>query len=379
MTKCLFMYTFIFFMWHSYNSLGTVLNEYEMLLDDMCDNDNRTTDIKDSAKYMSNRPSRKMIARREAFYEAIKVGVAVPVLKIIMNHENAGFFAYMTFALNQLLYAEQHNFFPVIFFGRYSGCEHCESNGSCDLCGTNAYFDEEHGNNSWEYFFKQPGLISFSEIEALRQSGANITIHTLPDLLLWNLHLRDPNSVYTHGYGFYEDADPKTFYYDHRWFQSRRLLAHELINDYVRLEPSMAARLRAMLPAAITPRTLGLHIRATDKGIWGGARKVSDCARRRPCAWRVGLARGWRVGLARGWRGASLLEERLVLIGSRFRARPAALHSAKAIIQPAIYPPGADAPSEAAGVDEPSAARPARIVRCRVPDGAGPARTGPAS
>ena len=225
--------------------------------------------------FKSRYPSRKMIARRDAFVASLQIGVDIGVLKIIMNHENAGFFAYLTFALNQILYAEQNGLFPVVFFGPTSGCYDCAKTGTCDLCGSNAFYDKQYGENSWDYFFEQPGLISLSHIESLQRNGSNITIHVLSDLVLWNIHLREPNAIFTHGYGFYEEADPKTLYYDHDWFESRRGLAHSIMSDYIRFKPRIRARVEKMLlKMRQAPCTLGVHIRATDKGIWGGARKV---------------------------------------------------------------------------------------------------------
>merc|ERR1711968_184904 len=39
------------------------------------------------------------------------------VLAITVNHGGAGLFAWLLFALNQLMYAEKHNFVPFIDFG----------------------------------------------------------------------------------------------------------------------------------------------------------------------------------------------------------------------------------------------------------------------
>src|SRR5262245_976569 len=37
------------------------------------------------------------------------------VLICKINHRNAGFFAYLTFVFNQLVYCEKHNYLPVIY------------------------------------------------------------------------------------------------------------------------------------------------------------------------------------------------------------------------------------------------------------------------
>lgn len=248
------------------------LSDFRRLLNLTCSKIN-TQDL--FLVFQSKHPSHKMIAYREAFFKSVHSGTTVNVLKIIMNHENAGFFAYVTFALNQILYAEQYGFFPVVSFGPTSGCHDCEKNRTCDLCGTNAYYDQNYGENTWEYYFEQPGLVSLSQIEGLQRNGSNIKIHTLSNPILWNIHLREPNAIYTHGYGFFEDADPKTFYYDHGWFQNKRVLAHSVLSDYVRFQPKFRLRVEAMLlKLQQFPCLLGVHIRATDKGIWGGARKV---------------------------------------------------------------------------------------------------------
>ena len=102
--------------------------------------------------------ARRAFRLRRALLEAVAVGCRVEVLKIVINHSNAGLFAYITFALNQLLYAEQHGLFPVVFFGATSGCG--VVGGDASACGPNAYYDEASGPNMWEYYFEQPGNVS---------------------------------------------------------------------------------------------------------------------------------------------------------------------------------------------------------------------------
>ena len=55
-------------------------------------------------------------------------------LRIRMNHSNAGFFAYLTFALNQILHAERRGLRPVVCFGPWSGN------------GPNAFHDSDRGD-----------------------------------------------------------------------------------------------------------------------------------------------------------------------------------------------------------------------------------------
>ena len=143
--------------------------------------------------------ARRAFVLRRALLEAVAQGVHVRVLKIVINHNNAGFFAYVTFALNQLLYAEQQGaaicriswsrlnesarkrremaaqvylrwlrlragYFPVVFFGATSGCDAPPLSDEGASCGPNAYYDETAGPNMWEYYFEQPGGLSLEEI-----------------------------------------------------------------------------------------------------------------------------------------------------------------------------------------------------------------------
>ena len=126
----------------------------------------------------------------------------------------------------------------------------------------------------WEYFFEQPGQVSTEEIEQLQQQGANISVGSLGAAELWHLHLHERLGVFTHAYGFFEDADDKTGHHDEVWWREKVVLAHRLIQDYIALRaPVLEAAVHAV---ADLPRfTVGVHIRGTDKGIWGGARKVN--------------------------------------------------------------------------------------------------------
>jgi hypothetical protein len=56
-------------------------------------------------------------------------------LVISINHSHAGFFAYVNFVLNQLLYAERKGLAPVVYFGPRSGG------------GPNAFHDARRGEN----------------------------------------------------------------------------------------------------------------------------------------------------------------------------------------------------------------------------------------
>ena len=91
-----------------------------------------------------------------------------------MNHGSAGFFAYMLFVVNQLLFAKRNGVPAFVDFGEctVNGHDHYASGGR------NLYYDAQHGPNMWNYFF-----------ESLQPSPPpNAEVRTLSSRMLWRLH-----------------------------------------------------------------------------------------------------------------------------------------------------------------------------------------------
>ena len=90
-----------------------------------------------------------------------KVPAGRKVLLIRMNHSNAGLFAQVTFALNQLRHCEDTGQFPVVWYGAQSED------------GPNAFFDPQR----------------------------------LPSPMLWYQHKGEPRSVFNYPYGMHKGIE----------------------------------------------------------------------------------------------------------------------------------------------------------------------------
>ena len=176
-------------------------------------------------------------------------------LIITINHPYAGFFAYVNFALNQLIYAEQHSLSPVVYFGPQSGD------------GPNAYFDAGVGDNMWDYYFEPVATLTYADIERrLSDPDDPLTLDDLTTLSveeLWRIHEAEPESIYPYPHGIHSDK----FKSDPGWYSKQRARAHYIINKYVRIKPHILAKVDAFEREYFAGnRVLGIHMRGTDKG-----------------------------------------------------------------------------------------------------------------
>lgn len=178
--------------------------------------------------------------------------VARDVLVIRMNHCNAGFFAQVQFAINQIRYAEAKRMIPVVYFGRDS------------LDGPNAYYEESAGPNVWEYYFEPVARLTLDEARDLtRRTGRRLL--TLNYWELWRLHDQEPSSVYTYPYGYYRKVVDKSTSFDAQWWARQRAEGRRLVRQYVRVRPEIAQRVEDFARSHFRPHMIGVHVRGTDK------------------------------------------------------------------------------------------------------------------
>ena len=173
-----------------------------------------------------------------------------PVLLIRMNHGSAGFFAYVLFAVNQLLFAERQGMDAFIDFGEctVNGRDHYASGAA------NLYYDRARGPNVWEYYFEQVGPpLEGREARALSSKA------------MWRLHHESRVSVYAYYYGRF--ANKRREGYDEPWFKSMRQRASKVLQRHVKLKPHVQEALDDFWHRNLASRqpVLGLHVRGTDK------------------------------------------------------------------------------------------------------------------
>lgn len=184
----------------------------------------------------------------------VNAAVSAPgqiVLRIAMNHGSAGFFAYMLYVINQLLFARRNSMTAVVEFPEctINGHDHYASGGR------NLYFDSKHGSNMWDYYFEPVGRIPKPTARVI----------TLSSRMLWRLHHESKASVYAYYYG--RHASKRAEGYDDEWYKKMRLRAHGVLSRHVRLKPHVQTALDEFWRRELAWRrpVLGLHIRGTDK------------------------------------------------------------------------------------------------------------------
>ncbi|QKQ24998.1 hypothetical protein [Candidatus Reidiella endopervernicosa] len=177
------------------------------------------------------------------------------LFEIRINHANAGFFAYVTFVINQLLHCEREGYTPVVHFGSWS------ENGS------NAYYDPEYGENTWDYYFEPVAGVTYEDVERRLvdpdDSLQGGDLHRLTNSELWHLHAGDERSVFAYPYGVFKDKVEL----DEAWYRDNRERAHAVIQKYIHLKPHLVELLESFVERLFAGhKVLGIHMRGTDKG-----------------------------------------------------------------------------------------------------------------
>ena len=187
------------------------------------------------------------------------------ILLIRMNHSYAGFFSYVTFALNQLRYAEATGLHPVVYFGPRSGD------------GPNAFHDPRLGDNSWDYFFEPVGSLAWPDLRArLADPGDPLTTRDVVQLdadFLWYLHAYDPDGIYNYPYGHYKSLTDDRL---DAWYVRQRVGARRLLARHVRPKPHILAKVDEFWQGELAGHdVLGVHMRGSDKGAADASTRLS--------------------------------------------------------------------------------------------------------
>jgi hypothetical protein len=187
------------------------------------------------------------------------------ILLIRMNHSYAGFFSYVTFALNQLRYAEAMGLHPVVYFGPRSGD------------GPNAFHDPRLGDNSWDYFFEPVASLAWPDLRArLADPRDPLTTRDVVQLdadFLWYLHAYDPDGIYNYPYGHYKSLTDDRL---DAWYARQRASARRLLARHVRPKPHILAKVDEFWQGELAGHdVLGVHMRGSDKGAADASARLS--------------------------------------------------------------------------------------------------------
>lgn len=172
-----------------------------------------------------------------------------------INHSHAGFFSYVTFALNHIIYARSNAMEPVVQFAEWS------------QDGPNAFFDAAQGPNMWDYYFEPVGQFTYQQLECrLADEKDQLTrehVIRLTKDQLRLLHAHDLDSVYTYPYGI----QVPLFERQSDWYEQQRAKARPLVRDHIRVKAHIADIVSSFVADNFQGHpVLGIHMRGTDKG-----------------------------------------------------------------------------------------------------------------
>lgn len=184
------------------------------------------------------------------------------LLRARMNHSNAGFFAQVTFALNQIRYCERNGLIPVVYFGRDS------------VDGENAFYDPSAGDNVWEYYFEPVAGISSAELMARIEDPNDFLspgqVSELSNKELADLHERNNSSIFNYPYGRNKRRGGSV-----AWYERQRARARETIGRYLRIKPEILGEVERYTSDHFAGRPIiGAHLRGTDKGTANAATRL---------------------------------------------------------------------------------------------------------
>jgi hypothetical protein len=173
------------------------------------------------------------------------------ILEIRIGHKNAGFFAYVQYALNQIRYCEAHNYLPVINYDESYG---------------NYFVDQGRGPNMWDYYFHPPCQFTWADINSrIADPGDPLTqsdVITLSDDEIRELCQNNPESIFHYTYGYWRRNPPDDL---DLWYDEQRKKGQAFTAKYIRVRQEILGHVEGILRAHVDGQFLvGAHIRGTD-------------------------------------------------------------------------------------------------------------------
>ena len=132
----------------------------------------------------------------------------------------------------------------------------------------NPYYQDEHGQNVWEYYFEPIG-VPVDRLPALVRSNRVFTIANASEL--WRLYRWDPESFFMIPYGYYRSVENMAdVAYPHEWWLAQRRKARVFLEDgTIRVKRQLVDQARRFAEDNFSSETLGLQLRGSDKYDFG--------------------------------------------------------------------------------------------------------------
>ena len=167
-------------------------------------------------------------------------------IHVIHNGDpGAGFSALITYALNGVRRANMRNWLPIVDF---------------TVKTTPHFYDPEHGDNVWEYYFEPIANVSSGTLaEWLKQGKVKPEqIHRFSDKEVVHWHVNDPARITTF-WGPEHVVDKRA------WMEQKRQLGREFVEKYIRPKKDILEKVERLRNDLIGDRYMfGVHIRGTD-------------------------------------------------------------------------------------------------------------------
>lgn len=169
-----------------------------------------------------------------------------------------GFAAQLNGVVVQLQLARRLGLEPIVFLHKRSYM----------FGGPNPYFEENEGPNVWEYYYEPIGNPSI-DLGALIQTGRVLTLTTASEL--FRLFRWEPRSWFMYPFGYYRSVENKADGpYPSDWWYSQREKARTFFKDgTIRFSDSINRQVDKFVEKHFTQKTLGLHLRGSDKFDFG--------------------------------------------------------------------------------------------------------------
>lgn len=157
------------------------------------------------------------------------------ILILSTGYNSSGFLGGLNAILNQLLYAEEFGFIPVVYFNPWSN----------DFPDFNR--QELFQHNQWRQYFEATSKYTYQEILNLISSPSHPlttkNLHFLTGEEMLYLDNGKPESIYSGHYGYYKHYKKNT----KEWLSNQRQKAQTLVSKYIRVCSQQNSRIETYL------------------------------------------------------------------------------------------------------------------------------------